>query len=136
SAVYDYALLGVELKRNINKAWWSAMTQKHDNIVGIDAAILMHPKVWKASGHVDGFNDPMIDDKQSKMRYRADHIIEGHIAKLIEKGKTEHAGKIQNLLDTAGTRKSLTDDLYDIIMEEEIRSPDSGAFDWTGVRQF
>ena len=136
SAVYDYAPLGVELKRNINKAWWSEMTQKHDNIVGIDAAILMHPKVWKASGHVDGFNDPMIDDKQSKMRYRADHIIEGHIAKLQDKGKDEEAAVLQNLLDTAGSRKSLTEDLYDIIMENEIRSPDSGAFDWTEVRQF
>lgn len=136
SAVYDYAPLGTELKRNLNRTWWSAMTQKHDNIVGIDAAILMHPKVWKASGHVDGFNDPMIDDKQSKMRYRADHIIEGHIAKLIEKGKDDKAAEIQELLDSAGTRKSMTEDLYDIIMQEEIKSPDSGAFDWTEVRQF
>jgi glycyl-tRNA synthetase len=136
SAVYDYAPLGTELKRNLNRTWWSAMTQKHDNIVGIDAAILMHPKVWKASGHVDGFNDPMIDDKQSKMRYRADHIIEGHIAKLIEKGKEDKANELQELLDSAGTRKSMTEDLYDIIMQEEIKSPDSGAFDWTEVRQF
>jgi glycyl-tRNA synthetase len=136
SAVYDYAPLGTELKRNLNRTWWTAMTQKHDNIVGIDAAILMHPKVWKASGHVDGFNDPMIDDKQSKMRYRADHIIEGHIAKLIERGKDDKATELQNLLDSAGTRKSMTEDLYDIIMQEEIKSPDSGAFDWTEVRQF
>lgn len=112
------------------------MTQKHSNIVGIDAAILMHPKVWKASGHVDSFNDPMIDDKQSKMRYRADHIIEGHIAKLEEKGKQDEADRIQQLLDTTGTRKSLSEDLYDIIMQEEIKSPDSGAFDWTEVKQF
>lgn len=136
ASVYDYAPLGVELKRKLNQAWWSAMTQKHENIVGIDAAILMHPKVWKASGHVDSFNDPMIDDKQSKMRYRADHIIEGHIAKLLEKGKTDKAEEIQQLLDSAGTRKSLTEDLYEIIMSEEIKSPDSGAFDWTEVRQF
>lgn len=136
ASVYDYAPLGVELKRRINTAWWTAMTQKHDNIVGIDAAILMHPTVWKASGHVDSFNDPMIDDKQSKMRYRADHIIEGHIAKLREKGKDAKADEIQHLLDTAGTRKNMAQDLYDIIMAEEIRSPDSGAFDWTEVRQF
>jgi glycyl-tRNA synthetase len=136
ASVYDYAPLGVELKRKLNQAWWTAMTQKHGNIVGIDAAILMHPKVWKASGHVDSFNDPMIDDKQSKMRYRADHIIEGHIAKLIEKGKQDDADRVQNLLDTSGSRKSLPEDLYDIIMAEEIKSPDSGAFDWTEVRQF
>lgn len=136
ASVYDYAPLGVELKRRINSAWWTAMTQKHDNIVGIDAAILMHPTVWKASGHVDSFNDPMIDDKQSKMRYRADHIIEGHIAKLREKGKDGKADDVQHQLDTAGTRKGMAQDLYDIIMAEEIRSPDSGAFDWTEVRQF
>ncbi|KPP98655.1 MAG: glycine--tRNA ligase [Bacteroidetes bacterium HLUCCA01] len=136
ASVYDYAPLGVELKRKLNQAWWRSMTQKHSNIVGIDAAILMHPKVWKASGHVDSFNDPMIDDKASKMRYRADHIIEGHIARLTEKGKQDEADRIQQALDTAGSRKSLAEDLYDIIMAEEIKSPDSGAFDWTEVRQF
>jgi glycyl-tRNA synthetase len=136
ASVYDYAPLGVELKRRINTAWWTAMTQKHDNIVGIDAAILMHPTVWKASGHVDSFNDPMIDDKQSKMRYRADHLIEGHIAKLRDKGKDAKADDVQHLLDTAGTRTGLAKDLHDIILAEEIRSPDSGAFDWTDVRQF
>ena len=76
AAVYDYGPLGVELKRNIQANWWKAMTQAHDNIVGVDAAIFMHPKVWEASGHVEGFNDPMIDDKQSKKRYRADMLIE------------------------------------------------------------
>ncbi len=136
AAVYDYGPLGVELKRKLNQAWWASMTQKHDNIVGIDAAILMHPKVWKASGHVDSFNDPMIDDKASKRRYRADMLIEDHIRKLEKDGKNERAAELQHLLDTSGTRKSLTDDLYDIIMEEEIRSPDSGAFEWTDVRQF
>jgi len=136
ASVYDYAPLGVELKRRINTAWWTAMTQKHDNIVGIDAAILMHPTVWKASGHVDSFNDPMIDDKQSKMRYRADHLIEGHIAKLREKGKDARADEVQRLLDTAGTRHGMAKDLHEIILAEEIRSPDSGAFDWTEVRQF
>ncbi len=136
ASVYDYAPLGVELKRKINQFWWASMTQRHANIVGIDAAILMHPTVWKASGHVDSFNDPMIDDKASKMRYRADHLIEGHIAKLRDKGKDDQADRVQHLLDTAGTRKNMAQDLHDIILAEEIRSPDSGAFDWTEVRQF
>ncbi len=136
SAVYDYGPLGVELKRNIRNAWWKEMTQRHDNIVGVDAAIFMHPKVWEASGHVAGFNDPMIDDKQSKKRYRADMIIEQHILKLEKDGKTDKAAELQELLDTSGTRKSLTEDLYDIIIENEIRAPESGAFDWTEVRQF
>jgi glycyl-tRNA synthetase len=136
SAVYDYGPLGVELKRNIQSAWWKAMTQVHDNIVGVDAAIFMHPKVWEASGHVEGFNDPMIDDKQSKKRYRADMLIEQHILKLRDKGDDEKADELQQQLNTTGTRKGLCEDLYDIIMAEEIRSPDSGAFDWTEVRQF
>ncbi len=136
AAVYDYGPLGVELKRRVNEAWWTSMTQKHENIVGVDAAILMHPKVWKASGHVDGFSDPMIDDKESKRRYRADMLIEDHIRKIEEKGDTERAAALQQQLDTCGTRKSMTEDLYDIIMAEEIRSPDSGAFNWTEVRQF
>ncbi len=135
-AVYDYGPLGVSLKKNIRDAWWKAMTQKHENIEGIDAAILMHPKVWEASGHVSSFNDPMIDDKQSKMRYRADTLIEDYIRKLHQKGKEEDADRIQQLLDTSGTRNGLTKDLYDIIIQEEIHSPDSGAFDWTEVRQF
>ncbi|MCG8373073.1 MAG: glycine--tRNA ligase [Balneolales bacterium] len=136
SAVYDYGPLGVELKRNIRNAWWKEMTQRHDNIVGVDAAIFMHPKVWEASGHVAGFNDPMIDDKQSKKRYRADMIIEQYILKLEKDGKTDKAAELQELLDTSGTRKSLTEDLYDIIIQNEIKAPDSGAFDWTEVRQF
>jgi len=135
-AVYDYGPLGVELKRNIRNEWWKEMTQRHDNIVGVDAAIFMHPKVWEASGHVGGFNDPMIDDKQSKKRYRADMLIEEHIRKLREKEKDNEADELQQLLDTAGSHKSLTEDLYDIIMEHEIRAPESGAFDWTEVRQF
>lgn len=136
AACYDYGPLGVELKKNLRDAWWNFMTREHGNIEGIDASILMHPKVWEASGHVASFNDPMIDDKQSKMRYRADILIEEHIRKLREKGKNVQADAVEDLLDTAGTRKSLTQDLYDIIMEEEIHSPDSGAFDWTEVRQF
>ena len=85
SAVYDYGQNGVELKNNIKQYWWKSMTQMHENIVGIDSAIFMHPTIWKASGHVDAFNDPLIDNKDSKKRYRADVLIEEHIAKIEEK---------------------------------------------------
>ena len=78
SAAYDYGPLGIELKQNIKSYWWKSMVQMHQNIVGIDAAIFMHPKTWKASGHVDAFNDPLIDNKDSKKRYRADQLIEGY----------------------------------------------------------
>jgi glycyl-tRNA synthetase len=135
-AVYDYGPRGIELKRKIKDAWWKEMTQRHENIVGLDAAIFMHPKVWEASGHVDGFNDPMIDDKQSKKRYRADHVIEHHINKLHKDEKHDEAQRVQELLDTAGSREGLCEDLHQIIMDEEIRAPESGAFDWTEVRQF
>lgn len=135
-AVYDYGPLGVELKRNIRDFWWTEMTQRHENIVGLDSAIFMDPKVWEASGHVGGFNDPMIDDKQSNKRYRADMLIENEIAKLRSKGKTDKAEEMQELLDTAGSREGLCEDLHEIIMEYEIRAPESGAFDWTEVRQF
>jgi glycyl-tRNA synthetase len=89
SAIYDYGPYGVELKRNIREYWWKSMVQFHDNIVGLDAAIFMHPTVWKASGHVDAFNDPLIDNKDSKKRYRADELIEDYIAKLEEKCNKE-----------------------------------------------
>ena len=135
-AVYDYGPLGAELKRNIRDIWWKDMTQRHDNIVGLDSAILMHPKVWEASGHLEGFNDPMIDDKQSNKRYRADMLIENEIAKLRSKGKAEKANEMQELLDTAGSREGMCEDLYEIIMDYEIRAPESGAFEWTEVRQF
>jgi glycyl-tRNA synthetase len=85
SAVYDYAQNGVELKNNIRQYWWKSMVQMHDNIVGIDSAILMHPKTWKASGHVDAFNAPLIDNKDSKKRYRADVLVEDYCAKIENK---------------------------------------------------
>src|SRR5699024_9602180 len=112
------------------------MTWRHSNIVGMDASIFMHPKVWEASGHVGGFNDPMIDDKQSNKRYRADMLVEGEIAKLRSKDKQEKAEELQQLLDTAGSRNGICEDLHEIIMEHEIRAPESGAFDWSEVRQF
>ena len=82
SAAYDYGQLGVELKNNIKAYWWTAMVRMHENIVGLDASIFMHPTTWKASGHVDAFNDPLIDNKDSKKRYRADVLIEDHIGKI------------------------------------------------------
>jgi len=85
SAVYDYGPFGVELKNNIKEYWWKSMTQYHENIVGIDAAIFMHPMVWKASGHVDAFSDPMIDNRDSKKRYRADVLVEDHLQKIGDK---------------------------------------------------
>lgn len=85
SAVYDYGQNGAELKKNLREYWWKAMVQMHENIVGIDAAIFMHPTTWKASGHVDAFNDPLIDNKDSKKRYRADVLIEEHVAKIEDK---------------------------------------------------
>ncbi|GAB5536163.1 MAG: glycine--tRNA ligase [Rubricoccaceae bacterium] len=135
-AVYDYGPLGVELKRNVRERWWNAMVREHDNVVGIDAAILMHPTTWKASGHVDAFSDPLIDDKQSKRRYRADQLIEGHIAKLRKKGKDDKADAVYEQFVAALNADNPASALGDIIQSQEIRSPDSGAFDWTEVRQF
>src|SRR5690606_27413631 len=89
SAVYDYAQNGVELKKNIREYWWRSMVYMHQNIVGIDSAILMHPTTWKASGHVDAFNDPLIDNKDSKKRYRADVLIEDYAAKIYQKAQKE-----------------------------------------------
>jgi len=95
-AVYDYGQWGSELKKNIKDYWWKSMTQLHENIVGVDAAIFMHPTTWKASGHVDNFNDPMIDNKDSKKRYRADVLIEEHVAKI--------EGKIEKEIEKAAKR--------------------------------
>ena len=89
SATYDYGQLGAELKNNIKSYWWKSMVQMHENIVGIDAAIFMHPTTWKASGHVDAFNDPLIDNKDSKKRYRADVLIEDYIEKQRQKIEKE-----------------------------------------------
>ena len=100
AATYDYGQLGSELKNNIKQYWWKAMTQMHQNIVGIDASIFMHPKTWKASGHVDAFNDPLIDNKDSKKRYRADVLIEEYIEKINKKIKKEIAKAQKRFGDT------------------------------------
>ena len=89
SAVYDYGQMGVEMKNNIKKYWWEAMVHLNDNIVGIDSAIFMHPRIWEASGHVGAFNDPLIDNKDSKKRYRADVLIEDYLGKIEEKVNKE-----------------------------------------------
>jgi glycyl-tRNA synthetase len=163
SAVYDYGQLGVELKKNVRDYWWKAMVQLHENIVGIDAAIFMHPTVWKASGHVDAFNDPLIDNKDSKKRYRADVLIEDHLAKIEDKinKEVEKAAKrfenfdaamfkstnarvkeYQDKIDTINARfkTALNDnnleEVKQIIIDLEIVCPISGTKNWTDVRQF
>ena len=131
SAVYDYGQHGVELKRNIRDYWWKSMTQMHENIVGIDAAIFMHPTTWKASGHIDNFSDPMIDNKDSKKRYRVDHLIEGFAETLDEAAGKALLDKMEALLaadDFAGI-KTLIDD-------NKIKCAVSGTCNWTEVRQF
>lgn len=135
SAVYDYGQFGSELKNNIKTYWWKAMVQLHENIVGIDSAIFMHPKIWKASGHVDGFSDPMIDNKDSKKRYRADQLLEDKIERYNKDGKTEKAEKLQNDMDDALKAEDLPR-LKELILEHEIADPISGTRNWTDVRQF
>ena len=164
SAVYDYGQNGVELKNNIKRYWWDAMTLLHENIVGIDSAIFMHPTIWKASGHVDAFNDPLIDNRDSKKRYRADVLIEDHLAKFDEKIDKETAkaakrfgeafdreqflatsprvAEIKAKRDALHERfaKAMNDsnleELRQIIIDQEIVCPISGTRNWTEVRQF
>ncbi|MFJ1434044.1 glycine--tRNA ligase [Capnocytophaga canimorsus] len=164
SAVYDYGQNGVELKKNIREYWWKAMVQMNENIVGIDAAIFMHPTTWKASGHVDAFNDPLIDNKDSKKRYRADVLVEDYVAKIeakIEKEIAKAEKRFGEAFDkeqfiTTNARvleykkqantilkrlaKSLeNEDLADVkalIEELEIACPESGSKNWTDVKQF
>ncbi len=131
SAVYDYGQWGTELKRNIREYWWKSMTQMHENIVGIDAAIFMHPTTWKASGHVDNFSDPMIDNKDSKKRYRVDHLIEGFAENLDEAASKKLLDEMDALLaadDYAG--------LKTLIEINKIKCAVSGTCNWTDVRQF
>ena len=164
SAVYDYAQNGVELKNNIRQYWWKSMVQMHDNIVGIDSAILMHPTIWKASGHVDAFNDPLIDNKDSKKRYRADVLVEDYCAKIegkIEKeikkankrfgdsfdkekfintnpriiGYNEKISTILSRLAKSLENEDL-DDVRNLIIELEIVCSISGSKNWTDVKQF
>ena len=164
SAVYDYGQSGVELKNNIRRYWWDSMVLLHDNIVGLDSAIFMHPEVWKASGHVDAFKDPLIDNKDSKKRYRADVLIEDYLQKIEDKidkevdkaskrfGESFDEGKFRetnprvlaNLDKLENIKKRFitaleSDDLNEvkqIIVDCEIADPVSGTKNWTDVRQF
>ena len=163
-AVYDYAQNGVELKNNIKQYWWQSMVLLHENIVGIDSAIFMHPTIWKASGHVDAFNDPLIDNRDSKKRYRADVLIEDQIAKYDEKiekevakarkrfgesfDEAQYLATSPRVLETRQKRDALherfavamnamdLEELKQIILDEEIVCPISGTRNWTDVRQF
>jgi glycyl-tRNA synthetase len=164
SAVYDYGQNGALLKNNIKAYWWGAMVQMHENIVGIDSAIFMHPTTWKASGHVDAFNDPLIDNKDSKKRYRADVLIEDHVEKTRQKivkevkkaekrfgesfnkeqylstnprvmGYQDKISAIMNRFVKAMEAEDLAD-VKQLIEDEEIKCPVSGSMNWTDVRQF
>jgi glycyl-tRNA synthetase len=164
SAVYDYLQNGAELKKNIREYWWQAMVQMNENIVGIDSAIFMHPTIWKASGHVDAFNDPLIDNKDSKKRYRADVLVEDHVAKIeakIEKEVSKAAKRFGEAFDkeqflATNTRvveyqersqtilkrlarsleKEDLEDVKNLIVELDIVCPVSGSKNWTDVKQF
>ena len=163
-AVYDYGQNGVELKNNIKQYWWQSMVLLHENIVGIDSAVFMHPTIWKASGHVDAFNDPLIDNRDSKKRYRADVLIEDQVAKYEEKIEKEVAKARKRfgeafdeaqfratnarVLENQQKRDALhqrysdamnamnLEELKQIILDEEIACPISGTRNWTDVRQF
>ncbi|GAB3762397.1 glycine--tRNA ligase [Spirosoma pomorum] len=134
-AVYDYGQNGVELKNNLKTLWWKAMTQLNDNVVGIDASIFMHPLTWKASGHVDSFNDPMIDNRDSKKRYRADQLIEGKAEQYELAGDTERGQALRNELGRLQSADDM-EGLRNLIIAEGIKDPVSGTDNWTEVRQF
>src|SRR6187399_2160219 len=134
-AVYDYGQWGSELKKNIKDYWWDSMTRMYENIVGIDAAIFMHPTTWKASGHVDNFNDPMIDNKDSKKRYRVDHLIEGHAELLKTGGKEKEAGDLLAAMDALLAKDDFAG-LKKLIEDNKIKCAVSGTSNWTDIRQF
>jgi len=135
SAVYDYGTYGSELKKNLRDYWWKSMTQMHENIVGIDAAIFMHPTTWKASGHVDNFSDPMIDNRDSNKRYRVDHLIEGFADQLKEEGKTEEADKLITEMDRLLAGEDFGA-LKELISSNNIVCSVSKTANWTDIRQF
>ena len=134
-AVYDYGQWGSELKKNIKDYWWDSMTRMYENIVGIDAAIFMHPTTWKASGHVDNFNDPMIDNKDSKKRYRVDHLIEGHAEILKTAGKEKEADDLLASMDALLAKDDFAG-LKKLIEDNKIKCAVSGTSNWTDIRQF
>jgi glycyl-tRNA synthetase len=135
SAVYDYGQNGSQLKKNIRDYWWKSMTQLHDNIVGIDAAIFMHPTTWKASGHVDGFSDPMIDNKDSQKRYRVDHLIEGYADQLKIENQQLKADALINSMEKLLAANDFVG-LKNLIEEYKIKCAVSGTCNWTDIREF
>jgi len=135
SAVYDYGPYGSELKKNIKDYWWKSMTQMHQNIVGIDAAIFMHPTTWKASGHVDNFSDPMIDNKDSQKRYRVDHIIEAKADQLTEAGKQEEAAALIASMEQLLAAEDFVG-LKQLLVDNQIVCLVSKTGNWTDIRQF
>jgi glycyl-tRNA synthetase len=134
-SVYDYGQNGVELKNNIKNVWYKAMTQLNENIVGLDSAIFMHPLTWKASGHIDGFNDPMIDNKDSKKRYRADVLVEDRAAQYEAQGEKERGDQLVKSLARLLEANDLKG-VQDLITNEKIICPISKTSNWTEVRQF
>lgn len=135
SAVYDYGPWGCELKKNIKDYWWKSMTQMHDNIVGIDASIFMHPTTWKASGHVDNFSDPMIDNKDSKKRYRVDHLIEAFAEDIKLKGEADKADGLLTAMDKFLAAEDFVG-LKKMIDENKMTCSVSATCNWTDIRQF
>jgi glycyl-tRNA synthetase len=134
-AVYDYGQWGSELKKNIKDYWWKSMTRLHENIVGIDAAIFMHPTTWKASGHVDNFNDPMIDNKDSKKRYRVDHLIEAKAEEMRNEGRNDEAEGLIIEMDKLLAKDDF-EGLRQLIINQGIKCAISKTANWTEVRQF
>jgi len=134
-AVYDYGQWGSELKKNIRDYWWDSMTRMYENIVGIDAAIFMHPTTWKASGHVDNFNDPMIDNKDSKKRYRVDHLIEAFADEQSAKGNEQLAKEVLDSME-ALLAKDDFGGLKTLIEKHKMKCAISGTSNWTDIRQF
>jgi glycyl-tRNA synthetase len=134
-AVYDYGQWGSELKKNIRDYWWKSMTQLNENIVGIDAAIFMHPTTWKASGHVDNFNDPMIDNKDSKKRYRVDHLIEAFADEQSANGNEQLAKDVLSSMDALLAKDDFVG-LKKLIDDNKIKCAVSGTSNWTDIRQF
>ena len=164
SAVYDYGQNGVLLKNNLRNYWWKSMVQVQDNVVGLDSAIFMHPTVWRASGHIDAFNDPLIDNKDSKKRYRADVLVEEYSEKIRQKAEKEvvkarerfgasfdealyrstNPRVVEYLAKAEETRSRFNraleaGDLAEarqVIVDEKITCPVSGSANWTELRQF
>ena len=135
AAVYDYGQNGAQLKKNIRDYWWKSMTQLQDNIVGIDAAIFMHPTTWKASGHVDNFSDPMIDNKDGNKRYRVDHLIEAHAEALALEGKKEEEFALLKSMDALLATSNYAG-LKQLIVDNNIKCAISKTCNWTDVREF